>query len=82
MAGVKIAQRLAGARLGCTGRETPDVLAGRLAIEVKTRKRLPTWLLQAMQQALVASLPMAAATPRSSRPLPVRTRPSRPRSAR
>jgi hypothetical protein len=46
-----IAQALGGRRVGCTGRDTSDVESDALAVEVKTRKRLPTWLFDAMQQA-------------------------------
>lgn len=46
-----IAHRLGGVRVGCTGHNTPDVATSRLAIEVKTRRELPAWLRDAMQQA-------------------------------
>jgi len=46
-----IARVLAGVRVGPTGEATPDVESDWLSVEVKTRKRLPDWLLEAMQQA-------------------------------
>ena len=46
-----IAKRLGGERVGPSGRATADVLTDALAIEVKTRKTLPRWLLDAMAQA-------------------------------
>ncbi len=46
-----IAKRLGGQRVGATGRNTEDVSHDWLSIEVKTRRRLPAWLLAAMAQA-------------------------------
>ncbi len=46
-----IARAVGGVRVGPTGEATPDVQSDWLAVEVKTRKRLPAWLLAAMQQA-------------------------------
>ena len=46
-----IARRLGGRRLGPTGRHGPDVTSDWLQAEVKTRKRLPVWLLDALEQA-------------------------------
>ena len=50
-----IAKRLGGERVGPRGKSTADVLTSRLAIEVKTRRRLPAWLLDAMAQAEAAA---------------------------
>jgi len=47
-----IAARLGGVRVGCTGEATPDVVSDWLSCEVKTRKRLPGWLQDAMRQAV------------------------------
>ena len=46
-----IARRLGGKRTGPSGRAGPDVTSSWLAVEVKTRRRLPAWLLDALQQA-------------------------------
>jgi hypothetical protein len=46
-----VAKRLGGQRQPITGRRGPDVLHPWLAIETKTRKRLPHWLTQAIEQA-------------------------------
>jgi hypothetical protein len=46
-----IARALGGERLPNTGRRGPDVVAGPWAIEVKTRRSLPRWLLAAIAQA-------------------------------
>jgi hypothetical protein len=46
-----IARALGGERLPNTGRRAPDALAGPWAIEVKTRRSLPRWLLAAIAQA-------------------------------
>jgi hypothetical protein len=46
-----IARRLQGQRVGPTGRTGPDILAPRLAIEVKERQALPQWLLRGLAQA-------------------------------
>jgi len=50
-----IAKRLGGERVGPSGQATVDLLTSRLAIEVKTRKALPRWLLDAMGQAAAAA---------------------------
>jgi hypothetical protein len=47
-----IAKHLGGQRNPVTGRPgQPDVVHPLLAVEVKTRRRLPTWLTQALAQA-------------------------------
>ena len=51
----EIARRLGGQRMGCTGQATADVITPSLAIEVKTRRRLPSWLLDAIEQAVAAA---------------------------
>ena len=51
----EIARRLGGHRLGCTGQATADVITNSLAVEVKTRKTLPHWLLDAIGQAVGAA---------------------------
>ncbi len=47
----RTARRLSGIRNGNRGTATSDVTAGRWAVECKSRKQLPTWLLDAMNQA-------------------------------
>ena len=47
----RTARRLSGARNGNTGKPTADVSAGPWAVECKSRKDLPAWLLDAMTQA-------------------------------
>ena len=47
----QVARALGGERLPNTGRRGPDALAGPWAIEVKTRRSLPRWLLDAIAQA-------------------------------
>lgn len=47
----RLAKRLHGRRLGATGRSGPDVLTSWLACEVKSRRRLPQWLHEAIAQA-------------------------------
>ncbi len=47
----EIAALLGGVRLLNNGRGQPDVLAGNLAVQVKTTKALPAWLTAAMDQA-------------------------------
>jgi len=47
----RTARRLSGIRNGNQGTATSDVTAGRWAVECKSRKQLPTWLLDAMTQA-------------------------------
>ncbi len=54
----RIAELLGGVRVPVTGRQrgaTPDVEHPTLSIEVKSRKSLPAWLLDALEQAQVAS---------------------------
>ncbi|MGI9049254.1 MAG: hypothetical protein ACR2GU_07770 [Rubrobacteraceae bacterium] len=54
----KIAELLGGVRVPVTGRQrgaTPDVEHPSLSIEVKSRKTLPAWLLDALEQAKAAS---------------------------
>lgn len=48
----RIAKRLGGHRVGCTGGASPDVIAsgGYLLVEVKHRKALPAWLTSALAQ--------------------------------
>ncbi len=46
-----IAKRLGGQRVGNRGTNTEDVVHPWLSVEVKTRKALPAWLLDAMAQA-------------------------------
>jgi hypothetical protein len=48
-----LAKRLGGRRTGPSGRAGPDVVADWLQVEVKTRKRLPIWLGDALRQARV-----------------------------
>jgi hypothetical protein len=45
----KVARLLGGDRVGYLG--GPDVVAGHLYVEVKTRRHLPAWLLEAVAQA-------------------------------
>ena len=47
----RTARRLSGTRTGNTGTATADVTAGPWAVECKSRKELPAWLLDAMTQA-------------------------------
>ncbi len=50
----RIAELLGGVRIPVTGRQrgaTPDVEHPALSIEVKSRKTLPAWLLDAQEQA-------------------------------
>ena len=46
-----IAVRLNGRRQGAVGRRGPDVVTGWLSVEVKHRRRLPKWLITALEQA-------------------------------
>lgn len=49
-----IAAKLGGERVPITGRargDVPDVQAGWCTVEVKTRRRLPLWLTEAVSQA-------------------------------
>ncbi len=53
-----IARRLGGERIPVTGRAgRPDVAHPLLAVEVKTRRTLPRWLLEALAQASRAAGP-------------------------
>ena len=47
----RTARRLSGTRTGNRGTATADVEAGAWSVECKSRKQLPTWLLDAMSQA-------------------------------
>ena len=47
----RTARRLSGQRTGNTGTAVADVQAGAWAVECKSRKDLPAWLLDAMNQA-------------------------------
>lgn len=50
----KIAAKLGGRRVPITGRargDAPDIEHPQLSIEVKSRKQLPNWLMDAMDQA-------------------------------
>ena len=54
----RIAEILGGVRVPVTGRQrgaTPDVEHETLSIEVKSRKSLPGWLMDAMEQAQAAT---------------------------
>jgi hypothetical protein len=54
----KIAEILGGVRVPVSGRQrgaTPDVEHPILSIEVKSRKTIPAWLLDALDQAQAAS---------------------------
>ncbi len=60
----QIAKRLGARRVGPTGQATPDIEVGDwLLVEVKHRKNLPVWLLDALEQveqhATEAQLPIA-----------------------
>ncbi|HXG42344.1 MAG TPA: hypothetical protein VNL95_06420 [Dehalococcoidia bacterium] len=46
-----MARRLGGRRTGALGRSAPDVLTPSLSVEVKHRRRLPSWLKEALGQA-------------------------------
>lgn len=48
----EIAALLGGVRLPNSGRGQPDVIAGTLAVQVKTRTTLPGWLVDAIDQAI------------------------------
>ena len=50
-----IAKRFGGRRTGPTGRCGPDVVTDWLQVEVKSRRRLPSWLLNALEQACSGS---------------------------
>lgn len=47
----RTARRLSGTRTGNTGTAVADVTAGPWAVECKSRRELPAWLLDAMTQA-------------------------------
>lgn len=47
----EMARLLGGVRLPNNGEGQPDVVAGNLAIQVKTRRTAPQWLLDALDQA-------------------------------
>ncbi len=47
----QVARLLGGERQPNSGRRWADVIAGAWAVEVKSRRGLPRWLLQAMAQA-------------------------------
>jgi len=47
----RVARTLGGQRVGCTGKDTPDVVTNWLVVEVKHRRRLPQWLKDALAQA-------------------------------
>jgi hypothetical protein len=47
----QVARALGGERLPNIGRRAPDVLSPSWAVEVKTRRSLPRWLLAAIAQA-------------------------------
>ena len=54
----KIAEILGGVRVPVSGRQrgaTPDVEHPELSIEVKSRKTLPAWLMDALEQAQAAT---------------------------
>ena len=51
----RVAAKLNGHRNGATGKATADVENERLAIECKSRRKLPDWLHSAMQQAVNAA---------------------------
>lgn len=47
----EVAKLLGGIRLPNNGKGQPDVIAGNLAVQVKTRRVAPQWLLDALDQA-------------------------------
>jgi len=51
----KISRLLGGQRAGAVGREGPDVIHPHLAVEVKERRKLPAWLLSAVEQAIMGA---------------------------
>jgi hypothetical protein len=54
----RIAEKVGGMRIPVSGRgrgDTPDVEHPTLSLEVKSRKKLPTWLLEAISQAEAAA---------------------------
>lgn len=50
---LEISKILGGVRLPNNGYGQPDVVAGNLAVQVKTRKSLPTWLTEAVDQSIL-----------------------------
>lgn len=48
----EIAALLGGVRLPNSGRGQPDVIAGHLAIQVKTKAALPAWFVDAVDQSI------------------------------
>jgi hypothetical protein len=48
----EIAALLGGTRIPNNGYGQPDVIAGRLAVQVKTRTALPGWFLDAVDQSI------------------------------
>ena len=48
----RVARKLGGQRVGCTGRDTPDVVTELADVEVKYRATLPLYLKAAMAQAV------------------------------
>ena len=53
----RVARKLGGKRVGCTGLETPDVVTEWLVVEVKHRQRFPLWLTGALAQAVKHAKP-------------------------
>ncbi len=53
----RIARRFGSQRSGPRGEGVPDVVTDKYSIEVKTRKRLPGWLHDALDQATRNALP-------------------------
>ena len=47
-----VASILNGTRLPCIGTGAPDVVSDLLAVEVKTRKSIPKWLSDAIEQSI------------------------------
>jgi hypothetical protein len=48
----QVAAILNGVRLPNTGRGQPDVIAGRLAVQVKTKQAVPAWFVAAVDQSI------------------------------
>lgn len=53
----RIARALGGERVGPSGLATADVVSSWLSVEVKHRRRLPLWLMGALDQARQAAGP-------------------------
>jgi len=53
----RVARRFGSQRSGPRGQGVPDVITGKYSIEVKTRKRLPDWLREALDQATRNAVP-------------------------